>query len=312
MANIRNPPKGKQLQQLKGLLEAQTGRKRTGAQLAVKTATQKRKTQRQRAQKAVSKQNITDVVQKLVQQKVADAVQQQVKDVVPKAVKQQTQQTVADAVQQQVNDVVPKAVQQKTQQQLKDIVALPQSFQSSVKRMIQQINTQQAQLIRKVVRDLANGKPVNKREILPKFHPDRVKGKQQAFKLLNNILSNPDQFKKYTRGMLRILDSAQKGKQPQAGFDQFAAMRSPKNIQDLNKAQRQAATQAGFDQFAAMRSQKNIQDLNKAQRQAATQAGFDQFAAMRSQKNTQVLNEAQKQAARKKICDKLKQQRVLK
>lgn len=280
---------------------------------------------------ADQKQNITNIVQqqikdavrqqvkavvpkavkKQTQTTVKDAVQQQVRDVVPKAVKQQTQQKVADAVKQQVNDVVPKAVQQKTQQQLKDIVGLPQSFQSSVKKMIQQINTQQAQLIRKVFRDIANGKPVNQREILPKFHPDRVQGKQQVYKLLNNIISNPDQFKKYTRGMLRILDSVQKGKQTQKGFDQFSAMRSPKNIQDLNKAQKDAIFDAAMDQAAQLtRIQKQKNAVQKVARQTAS-AAVQGVGDLFQRAQQQAAQKAQRQAARKKICDKLKQQRVL-
>lgn len=129
MSNIRTPLKGKQLQQLKRLLLEQTGRKRTGAQLAVKMAAQKRKTQKQRAQKAVSKQNITDVVQK-----------------------------VADAVKQQVNDVVPKAVQKQTQQKIRDMVVLPPSLQSVLKTLKQQNNRQHAQVIRKVFESIAKKK----------------------------------------------------------------------------------------------------------------------------------------------------------
>ena len=66
---------------------------------------------------------------------------------------------------------------------------------------------------------------------------------------------------------------------------------------------------AKFD--VAMAQAAALTQKQKAQKQAQNQAGFDQFAAMRAQKNTEVLNEAQKQVARKKICDQLKKQRVL-
>lgn len=280
MTNIRTPPEGQQAQQLKKLLQIQTNRPRTGAQKAVKQAAQKKKLQRQRAQKAakqaLSKKNITDVVEKIVQQKVKDAVQQQVKDVVPRAVQQQTAQQVKDVVQQkvaqQVNAVVPKAVQQKTQQQIKDIVALPPALQSVLKKMIQQKNKQQTQMVRKVFQDIVKGVPLDRKKLLFKFHPDRVgPGKEQIFKLINNITSNPDQFKKYIPNVLRILDRvAQVPKLQQ--ISQLAPLTIPKNVQDVVVQQQQSV---------AVRT-KSAQQL-----------------------------QAQKQAARKKICDQLKKQRVL-
>ena len=115
----------------------------------------------------------------------------------------------------------------------------------------------------------------------------------------------------------------QKEKQIQLGLNQFAVMKSQKQIQDLNKAQKDAKFDAAMAQAAQLtrrqkqtQVQKNAQDalagvarmIKKAQGDQQQTTTLGSAAAM-FQKAQQ---EALKQAARKKICDQLKKQRVLK
>ena len=233
MANIRNPPKGQQAQQLNRLLAAQRDRKKTGAQLAVKTAQQKKR--KQRATK-VSAPDAREATQKAPTQLVQDAVKKTVKDVVQ------------DAVKQQVKDVVKNAVKQKVKDD-DNIVGVAQMFQAA------QQNAKQLQ--RKNL-----GKAVAASAARAATQKLITKQAQQAVKQIGR--------KAATQAAMSVKDKEERQK---------------------IKAQTQAALLKQAQKFARQQADTAVQGVGGLFQKAQQQA--------------------QKQTARKKICDKLKQQRVL-